>query len=457
MKFPITLLATFVALLLPFSSSANDPTERSIPTANCATNLSVPLSATQIEVEGDLTAVFLLTSEMVDAGSASDCCDISIDTLLECVAGMDVECLAEVAFDFAIDEECSSPLVTVELDIFYDADNGFSTSRNAMVTNDERDYVATMVDVPVGTHAIRVVATGDCGNTTEEVVEFCVTGDRLVEPNCIPALTITGIPGLPFASAWVSDFIAADIFDCQGNVISSYSLYREEETIQPDFIPVEERLELMLGCEDQVTSIPARIYAFAEDGSFSSCTVIINTSFFDGCQPTKNISGTIFFREDEPLEGVVVRISGSSSGTTLTNASGVYSFSGLPGGGDFVIAPEWNILVNLEQVTVSDVVLIGNVILGTTTLENGYDYLAADVDQDQALTVGDMVSIQRVILGLDDTFSTGKSWGFINADVGIGNPFQELFSTTITINDLHQNIFDADFIGFAYGDVNSGN
>ena len=64
--------------------------------------------------------------------------------------------------------------------------------------------------------------------------------------------------------------------------------------------------------------------------------------------------------------------------------------------------------MNLQEVKISDVVMISSVILGTNQglRFSNYDYLAADVDAGtERLNVLDMVAIQRVILGLDNNFT----------------------------------------------------
>lgn len=53
-----------------------------------------------------------------------------------------------------------------------------------------------------------------------------------------------------------------------------------------------------------------------------------------------SISGTITnFSPVGPAAGVTVTLSGSSSATTVTNASGGYTFTGLPSGGNFLVTP----------------------------------------------------------------------------------------------------------------------
>jgi len=53
----------------------------------------------------------------------------------------------------------------------------------------------------------------------------------------------------------------------------------------------------------------------------------------------RTISGTITNGSGQPVSGVTVTLSGGQSGTTTTNGSGQYSFSGLLNGGDYTVTP----------------------------------------------------------------------------------------------------------------------
>jgi hypothetical protein len=167
------------------------------------------------------------------------------------------------------------------------------------------------------------------------------------------------------------------------------------------------------------------------------------------------MNGMIATQVNEPIENVEVTLTGANDMDVMvvTNENGLFNFVNVEYGVDYTIQPENNVAVNLSEVTVADVVMIGNVILGITGFDNNYDYLAADVDQ--YLSVGDMVSIQRVILGLDNNFASGESWGFVPAGVDVSDPYSEAFPGVYNVNNLTANILDADFVGFAYGDVNS--
>ena len=69
------------------------------------------------------------------------------------------------------------------------------------------------------------------------------------------------------------------------------------------------------------------------------CILIAGAATFRAQPATVTISGTITGPTGAPLGDVLVTLTGSASGTTITNASGDYILAGLPSGGTFTVAP----------------------------------------------------------------------------------------------------------------------
>jgi hypothetical protein len=79
-----------------------------------------------------------------------------------------------------------------------------------------------------------------------------------------------------------------------------------------------------------------------------------STSFFDlsgnwgnvnftGTRATYALSGVVLDNNGNPLSGVLLTLGGTRSGTTVTNASGNYSLTALPAGGNYTVSPaKWN-------------------------------------------------------------------------------------------------------------------
>ncbi|MEL7240589.1 MAG: hypothetical protein AAGK78_17155, partial [Planctomycetota bacterium] len=231
---------------------------------------------------------------------------IVADEPADCFGGAGANCEATVTLTFSATDACSDADVLLELDANYVAANGF-TADNATalgiqiseVSDTLGNFIATLTNVPVGQHALRVRASDGCGNFDVEIIEFCVTADKAPTPICIQTLTVTLMPdgdGGGMGQIWATDFIASDVEDCFGNVIDKYSMYTEDAAAAIGFAPAAGDLGIDFNCED-LGDVPARVYAIADNGTADYCSVIINvqandeTVCDDGGDP--NLAGLI--------------------------------------------------------------------------------------------------------------------------------------------------------------------
>ncbi|MEL6356244.1 MAG: hypothetical protein AAFQ37_04845, partial [Bacteroidota bacterium] len=164
---------------------------------------------------------------------------------------IDGDCIDDVEIPFSITDECSPSSVsaTVELDEFINDANGdgvftlaeFVPTRDVtdgLFSFGNGDFLSSIHDLPIGFHAIRIVATDGCGNTAVDFIIFEVKDCKAPTPICINGLTATLMPdgqGSGTASIWASDFIASPSEDCSGEV--KFALYRVSEAVEPGFVP----------------------------------------------------------------------------------------------------------------------------------------------------------------------------------------------------------------------------
>ncbi len=172
------------------------------------------------------------------------------------------------------------------------------------------------------------------------------------------------------------------------------------------------------------------------------------------------LAGTIATQDDVLVDDVQVNLTGANDmvATVTTDVDGRYSFTNLELGTDYTIEPDYIRPIDLREVKTSDIVAVTRHILGTSLLPTAYDYVAADVNQDEDIDIFDIIGIRRVILGLDGVFANadGDSWVFVAADFDFGvdadgylNTFPEVFNA----NNLQGSILNADFVAVELGNV----
>ncbi len=254
------------------------------------------------------------------------------------------------------------------------------------------------------------------------------------------------------------DFIAdGGLTDCSGNPVTKFGIVRSGEG--PAAV---DQASLTLSCDDFGDFVSVEVYAFDDAGTEPEfCTALIEVTEGDGvsCGEGGNLVGNILSQRSAPMTDVEVTLTGENDmdEMAMTDEAGTFRFAGVSFGFDYTVQPGHTIPVNLQEVKVSDVVAISRVILGTTTFESGYDYVAADVDQNGRLNVLDMVAIQRVILGLDETYRSGQTWRFVSEDHELTtDDWFEAFPEVYNVNDLQANVLDADFVGIELGNVVTG-
>src|SRR6185503_2800884 len=98
---------------------------------------------------------------------------------------------------------------------------------------------------------------------------------------------------------------------------------------------------------------------------------------------------------------VTVTLTGSSSGSTVTDGSGNYTFSGLASGGNYTITPSKAALApGSTGINTVDVIATQRHFLTIGPPLAGCRLTAADVNGDTTIDTIDVIAIQRFFLGL---------------------------------------------------------
>jgi hypothetical protein len=395
--------------------------------------------------------------------------EITFTPIDECFVGNDASCRTSIAIEFTAVDECSNAIVTVQLDPFYSgpifvSDPITAAALNVRVTNVGGNYTVTANNVPAGNHAIRVNATDGCGNFEVQVIEFCVVADRTPTPICIQTLTVvladdgdnSGI-----AEIWGSDFIASPIFDCIGNPVTKYALYRADDAeATPEnarFNPPATTGIYDIDCDDFANgTVRVRLFAFDEIGSRPNfCEVVVevqdNAGFCGGSDG--DLSGIITTDNDAALQGIAVTLTGANMDVTaVTDANGNFRFTGLTQGADFTVQPAFGAAANMRNIKTSDLTYMIGRILGTLEFDSPYDFIAADVTRDMDLNIFDVIATSQMILGIQTEF-TGGNWRFVSADatISMSNPYGAAFPEVYNVNDLDGSLSNVAFVGVELG------
>jgi hypothetical protein len=142
------------------------------------------------------------------------------------------------------------------------------------------------------------------------------------------------------------------------------------------------------------------------------------------------------------VPNVTLTLTGSLPGSTLSNASGNYTFSSLPTGGTYTVTPTKAArLPGSPNINTVDVIATQRHFLNLGTPLTGCRLTAANVNGDTVVDTIDVIAIQRFFLGLSTGIANTGRYQF--------NPASRSYMG-ITSNQTGQN-YDA----LVFGDVAS--
>ncbi len=295
---------------------------------------------------------------------------------------------------------------------------------------------------------VTFIATDDCGRTAS-----CTT-TIAIQDNTGPAITSTYVPDVCNEAVCGSDvnFWYAEwkdkVFD---------NLTAADDCFSPIFWSTNPASPFPnQNCPDESAETVVQFIATDQCGN----TSYVEYSFYvvpaGGPEPGGAVLGLIETEESESVADVEVSLEGNGNMLyDVTEADGLYSFSGLDIDQNYTVTPYQN-NNPLNGVSTFDIVLMAKHILEIDLLDSPYKMIAADINKSGTITTIDMVELRKLILFIDDEFANNTSWRFVEAAFVFPdptNPFETLFPEIVDINGLSADEIH-DFVGIKIGDLN---
>ena len=180
---------------------------------------------------------------------------------------------------------------------------------------------------------------------------------------------------------------------------------------------------------------------------------------YGGCMPVNNpiIKGIVLTKNELPIKNVDVHLSTTATFTNLdtniTDANGSYLFDDLDKNQSYYLKANKNDDV-LNGVSTLDLVYLQRHLLGIKQFESLHEYVAADVNHTENVSVADIIDLRKTILGIIPQFPRNTSWrfGILPQDFTTTNLFS--FRERYEIPSLEHDTVIADFTGIKIGDLN---
>ncbi|HSF87914.1 MAG TPA: carboxypeptidase regulatory-like domain-containing protein, partial [Saprospiraceae bacterium] len=152
------------------------------------------------------------------------------------------------------------------------------------------------------------------------------------------------------------------------------------------------------------------------------------------------IHGLVSDPAGRPVKNAVLKVTGSLTETITTSDDGTFQLLNVNRNGQYIITPEKNDFPT-NGLNAIDLVAIQKHLLGKDTFDLPWQYVAADATNNTMLSVGDIVVLQRLLLGKIQNLPSSPSWRFEPPQVIIdpipsGEP-AEIDIMCIKIGDLN--------------------
>ncbi len=299
-----------------------------------------------------------------------------------------------------------------------------------------------------GTFTTVFTANDGCGNSASCSATLTIRDCKAPSAACNPGISVPLMPGTPpMVPVNASQLNAGSTDNCTSNLIFS-------------FTPDPTTTSQVFTCDNEGVN-PVQIYVTDAAGNQSFCsttvTILDNTTSCMDDTLVVNVGGFILNEDNDPVGNVSVNLSGQSIGNASTSANGGFTITGVQVGNDVSIVPSHDVNP-LQGVSTYDMVLISQHILNMNLLDSPYKLIAADVNNSKTITTFDLVELRKLILLMTNDFSNNTSWRFVERSYQFpdpDNPWLETFPEFININNIPNDVLNADFVAVKIGDVNN--
>jgi len=373
-----------------------------------------------------------------------------------------------------------------------------------------------LIEGSMSNHKVVWKVTDGCHNYTSCHENFMVADKKKPTPVCVPLSTALMAdpdgngPFLPMVELWAVDFMNKAYDNCteddkllytfdnvapqvenktvfgrvinidvphyfnaaSGGVCAYPAISASEIAIRNQYLRGENGLQLWLPesrssakvwtsssldptSPDGYTTVDVMVTVWDKKFNWDFCWTSLKLGLHDDEPGTGSIAGRVATSEGKSVGSVTVSIDANLPEfpkAATTPANGTFGFATLVEGLAYEIEASKGGSYS-EGVSTLDLVLIQRHILGVQALNDSYKLIAADANNDGAVTASDLIELRKLILGLTSTLNNNTSWRFAVAGTPVNvNPIS--FDERINVNPLTGEIAGQDFVAIKIGDVN---
>ena len=302
--------------------------------------------------------------------------------------------------------------------------------------------------IDAGDYIITWSATDECGNTSVAAQSFTVADD--VAPQAMCGFLIMDIDSPQGITVSAEELDNGSSDNCADGL--TFAIRREGSTANPTS-------SMTFTCAD-IGVNTLELWVSDRMGNQSVCLASVDVRDGQGVcgigASVISLDGNITTPESVPLESAQVRLNMNQSfvESEMTELDGLYAFDNLQAEQSYSLSAEKNDDY-INGISTLDLVLMQRHILGLQNLDSPYKLIAADVNDNGAISAVDLVILRRLILGQIEAFPNNDSWLFIDKDYQFSDPTSPFpFTDGVNIGSVNQSV-TRDMIAIKVGDLNS--
>jgi len=321
------------------------------------------------------------------------------------------------------------------------------------------------VDIPTGQasdqYQIDWQVTDGCGNQTTSSSVVTFSDQKAPTPVCVSGISAGVSERSGSVTIWAGEFDNGSFDNCTIAEDLLFSIVLSgEDPINPTDVDFADQSSIILACQGSEFR-ELDVWVWDEDHNGDHCSVVVLLN--ENCEPTEtgssaNISGHVKLEDGRAFENALVTLNTilpEYPKSILVNEAGEYAFENVASNYNYELAPEY-VDDHLNGVSTLDLLLIQNHIIGQVPFESPYTLIAADAGNNNSVSAQDIITLRRLLIGIDQKDPSTDSWIFIDKKqnfVSESNPWP--FVKDIEIANLNGDMQDQDFIAIKLGDVNN--
>lgn len=311
-------------------------------------------------------------------------------------------------------------------------------------------------ELPVGIHNVYWYATDECNNENSCIQSITVEDNKAPTPICLGSITWV-LDDEGKAEVWASDFDYGSTDAC-GN----------DEPLKFAFDSLGRYTSLSFTCADIpngiYAEIPLRMYVIDAAGNFDFCEPILrlqDSYVSNACEDNNAgkpaLDGMVRDYEHNGLPQMEVTLMNAKHGEhqiAMSSEEGRFDFE-LNYYDSYMLSASHDDIAK-RGVNTRDLIKIQRHLLGKQRLNDPYQILAADVDNNKRLSPRDLLEIRKVILGIAPNFSSNKVWKFFDAKATITDSLRPFnLNSYIELSEVYSDTQEIEFIAVKNGDVDN--